>query len=102
MYLHYKAALGSCSERFNLDQADYETKREAYLAVLVVQDNFVYEVQRQSIPDPCIVVDMTIYKDAAPYQAVNQNQDFIDANLTTGFLQNYPINTHGTIHNLIK
>lgn len=32
----------------------------------------------------------------------NQNQTFIDAYLATGFLQNYPINVYGAIHNVLK
>jgi len=83
-------------------KSDYEAKRDAYLAVLAAQDNFVREVQWKSISDPNIVVGMTVYKDAASYQSVNQDQDFINAYLATGFLQNYPINVYGAIHNVLK
>ena len=64
--------------------------------------NFIKEVQWISISDPNIVVGMTVYRDAASYQSVNQDQAFIDAYLATGFLQNYPINVYGAIHNVLK
>ena len=69
---------------------------------MAAQNNFVREVQWQSISDPNVVVGMTVYKDAQSYAAVNADQDFIDAYLATGFLQNYPINVYGAIHNPLK
>lgn len=98
----WEVAVRDLSQYTDLDQTDYENKRDAYLAVLAAQDNFVREVQWKSISDPNVVVGMTIYKDAASYQAVNQDQSFIDAYLATGFLQNYPINVYGAIHNVLK
>ncbi|MEL7122725.1 MAG: hypothetical protein AAFO07_24980 [Bacteroidota bacterium] len=98
----WEIAVRDLSQYNGLDQSDYETKRDAYLAVLAAQDNFVREVQWRSISDPNIVVGMTVYKDAASYQAVNQDQSFIDAYTATGFLQNYPINVYGAIHNVLK
>ena len=98
----WEVAVRDLSQYDNLDMADYESKRDDYLAVLAAQDNFVREVQWKSISDPNIVVGMTVYKDAASYQSVNQDQAFIDAYLATGFLQNYPINVYGAIHNVLK
>jgi len=98
----WEVAVRDLSAYDSLDQADYTSKRDAYLAVLAAQSNFVREVQWKSISDPNIVVGMTVYKDAASYQAVNQDQAFIDAYLATGFLQNYPINVYGAIHNVLK
>lgn len=98
----WEVAVRDLSQYSDLDQADYESKRDAYLAVLAAQDNFVREVQWKSISDPNVVVGMTVYKDAASYQAVNQDQAFIEAYLATGFLQNYPINVYGAIHNVLK
>lgn len=98
----WEVAVRDLSQYSNFDQVDYETKRDAYLAVLAAQDNFVREVQWKSISDPNVVVGMTIYKDASSYQAINQDQAFIDAYLATGFLQNYPINVYGAIHNVLK
>lgn len=98
----WELAVRDLSQYSDFEQADYESKRDAYLAVLAAQDNFVREVQWKSISDPNVVVGMTVYKDAASYQAVNQDQAFIDAYLATGFLQNYPINVYGAIHNVLK
>ncbi|MEO0473566.1 MAG: hypothetical protein AAF206_28400, partial [Bacteroidota bacterium] len=98
----WEVAVRDLSQYNAFDQADYESKRDDYLAVLAAQDNFVREVQWKSISDPNIVVGMTFYKDAASYQAVNQDQAFIDAYLATGFLQNYTINVYGAIHNVLK
>lgn len=98
----WEAAVRDLSQYDMFDQADYEAKRDAYLAVLAAQDNFVREVQWRSISDPNVVVGMTVYKDAASYQAVNSDPDFINAYLATGFLQNYPINVYGAIHNILK
>ena len=98
----WEAAVRDLSQYDKFDQSDYEEKRDAYLAVLAAQDNFVREVQWRSISDPNVVVGMTVYKDAASYQAVNSDPDFINAYLATGFLQNYPINVYGAIHNILK
>lgn len=98
----WEVAVRDLSQYGDFDQADYEQKRDDYLAVLAAQNNFVREVQWQSISDPNVVVGMTVYKDAQSYAAVNADQDFIDAYLATGFLQNYPINVYGAIHNTLK
>ncbi|MEM6800492.1 MAG: T9SS type A sorting domain-containing protein [Bacteroidota bacterium] len=98
----WETAVRDLSQYANFDQADYEEKRDAYLAVLAAQDNFVREVQWRSLSDSNIVVGMTIYKDAQSYSAVNADTAFINAYLATGFLQNYPINVYGAIHNPLK
>ncbi len=98
----WEVAVRDLSKYDDFDQADYESKRDAYLAVLAAQNNFVREVQWKSLSNENIVVGMTIYKDAASYQAVNQDQSFIEAYLATGFLQKYPINVYGAIHNVLK
>ncbi|MEL6252705.1 MAG: T9SS type A sorting domain-containing protein [Bacteroidota bacterium] len=98
----WEVAVRDLSQYANFDQADYESKRDAYLAVLAAQDNFVREVQWQSLSDSNIVVGMTVYKDAQSYAAVNADTTFINEYLATGFLQNYPINVYGAIHNPLK
>lgn len=98
----WEVAVRDISQYSNFDQADYEQKRDAYLAVLAAQNNFVREIQWQSISDPNVVVGMTVYKDAQSYAAVNADTSFINEYLATGFLQNYPINVYGAIHNPLK
>ncbi len=98
----WEVAVRDISLYADFDQTDYEQKRDAYLAVLAAQNNFVREVQWQSISDPNVVVGMTVYKDAQSYAAVNADTTFINDYLETGFLQNYPINVYGAIHNTLK
>ncbi|MEM1221026.1 MAG: hypothetical protein AAGH79_19040, partial [Bacteroidota bacterium] len=98
----WEVAVRDISQYTDFDQADYEQKRDAYLAVLAAQNNFVREVQWKSISDPNVVVGMTVYKDAQSYAAVNADTSFINEYLATGFLQNYPINVYGAIHNPLK
>ncbi len=98
----WEVAVRDISQYENFDQADYEEKRDAYLAVLAAQSNFVREVQWRSISDTNVVVGMTVYKDAQSYAAVNADTTFINTYLATGFLQNYPINVYGAIHNVLK
>jgi hypothetical protein len=98
----WEVAVRNLSKYDGFEQADYEVKRDKYLSVLAAQDNFVREIQWKSISDPNIVVGMTVYKDAASYQAVNQDKDFINAYMETGFLQSFPINVYGAIHHVLK
>ncbi|MEM6346366.1 MAG: T9SS type A sorting domain-containing protein [Bacteroidota bacterium] len=98
----WEVAVRDLSQYTNFDQADYESKRDAYLAVLAAQNNFVREVQWRSLSDTNVVVGMTVYKDAQSYAAVNADTNFVNAYLATGFLQNYPINVYGAIHNPVK
>ena len=98
----WEVAVRDLSQYTSFDQADYESKRDAYLAVLAAQNNFVREVQWRSLSDTNVVVGMTVYKDAQSYAAVNADTNFVNAYLATGFLQNYPINVYGAIHNVLK
>jgi len=98
----WECAVRDLSQYSAFDQADYEQKRDDYLAVLAAQDNFVREIQWRSLSDTNVVVGMTVYKDAQSYAAVNADTNFINAYLATGFLQNYPINVYGAIHNPLK
>ena len=98
----WECAVRDLSQYENFDQDDYEQKRDAYLAVLAAQDNFVREIQWKSLSDTNTVVGMTVYKDAQSYASVNADTNFINAYLATGFLQSYPINVYGAIHNPVK
>lgn len=98
----WEVAVRDLSKYTDFEKADYEAKRDAYLKVLAAQSNFVREVQWISASDPNIVVGMTIYKDAKSYQEVNADKKFIDEYKATGFVQKYPINVYGAIHNVLK
>lgn len=98
----WEIAIRDISEYPTFDQADYESKRDAYLAILAQQDGFLREIQWKSISNPNVVVGMTIYRDAAAVQTINSDQAFIDAYTATGFLQAYPPNKFGMISNVLK
>ncbi len=98
----WEIAIRDISEYTSFDQTDYESKRDAYLAILAAQDGFIREIQWQSISNPNVVVGMTIYRDAQAVQDINNDQAFIDAYTATGFLQNYPPNKFGMISNVLK
>ena len=99
----WEVAVRDLSQYEGFDQADYETRRDAYLAVLAAQTpTWVQEIQWVDITNPNKVVGMTIYADQQTYLALQQNQAFIDAYTETGFLQAYPINVYGGIHNVLK
>ena len=98
----WEIAIRDVSEYDSFDQADYESKRDAYLAILAQQNGFIREIQWQSISNPNVVVGMTIYRDAQAVQDINNDQDFIDAYTATGFLQSYPPNKFGMISNVLK
>ncbi|MEM7162503.1 MAG: hypothetical protein AAF487_08710 [Bacteroidota bacterium] len=98
----WEVAIRDLSQYPNFNQQDYESKRDAYLEVLGDQTSSLREIQWKSISNPNVVVGMTIYSNAADYQSLNQSQDFINAYLATNFLQDYPINVYGAIHNVLK
>jgi len=98
----WEIAVRDLSQYSSFDQQDYEAKRDAYLSVLGEQTASIREIQWKSISNPDIVVGMTMYTNASDYQALNQNQDFINAYLATNFLQDYPINVYGAIHTVLK
>ena len=98
----WEVAIRDISLYDTFDQTDYESKRDAYLAILAQQDGFIREIQWQSISDPNVVVGMTIYRDAQAVSDINSNQAFIDAYTATGFIQEYPPNRLGMISNVLK
>lgn len=98
----WEIAVRDLSQYPNFNQQDYETKRDAYLNVLGAQTASIQEIQWKSVSNPDIVVGMTIYTNAADYQTLNGDQNFINDYLATNFLQDYPINVYGAIHNVLK
>lgn len=98
----WEIAIRDIAQYDTFDQADYEAKRDAYLAILAQQNGFIREIQWQSISNPNVVVGMTIYRDSQAVQDINSDQDFIDAYTATGFLDSYPPNVFGMISTVLK
>lgn len=98
----WEVAVRDLSQYSSFDQADYEAKRDAYLAVLANQTAWVREIQWVDINNPNKVVGMTIYSSQEDYLDLQQNTTFIDAANATGFIQDYPINVYGGIHTVLK
>lgn len=72
------------------DEADYETKRDAFLEALSQQAGWVAEMQWVSLLDPNVVVGMTVYESAEAYQAIYAGE-FGQAQVTQDFGGGYPL-----------
>lgn len=98
----WEIAVRDLSQYSDFDQVDYETKRDAYLAVLANQTAWVREIQWVDINNPSRVVGMTIYSSQQDYLDLQQNTTFTDEADATEFIQDYPINVYGGIHTVLK
>jgi len=72
----------------SFDTADYEAKRDAFLAALAQQDGFVAEYQWVSVLDPNIVVGMTVYESAEAFQTI-ATSEFARSEVGTAFAGTY-------------
>lgn len=85
-----EVAVRDLSQYKSFDQADYEAKRDAFLALLRKQKGFIAEYQWISALDKNIAVGMTVYKDQAAFQAIAADKAFMGSKETTSFLGAYP------------
>lgn len=74
----------------NFDPTAYAQARDAFLALLTAQDGVVREVQWVSVLDSNLVVGMTVYEDAAAFQAVATNPAVAQSAEAAAFLGAYP------------
>lgn len=74
----------------NFNQADYDTKRDAFLALLSQQEGFVQEYQWISADDQNYAVGMTVYSSMGAVNAIMSNTDFTDSQQYTDFMGTYP------------
>ncbi|RMG55262.1 MAG: hypothetical protein D6722_28085 [Bacteroidetes bacterium] len=95
-------AVRDLSAYANLDQADYEAKRDAFLALLAQQPGFVQEIQWQSILNPTIVVGMTVYESQAAVTAINSDPAFVQSEEAMNFIGSYPPTVFGMLNTVLK
>lgn len=95
-------AVRDISKYANFDQADYEAKRDAFLALLAQQEGRVAEYQWVSALDPNIVVGMTVYADQAAFSRILSNPDFAGSEAVTNFLGSYPPNVAAEYNVVVK
>lgn len=86
----------------NFNQADYEAKRDAFIAALEQQDGFVREVQWQSLTNANVVVGMTVYASQQAAVGILSDANFTGSAAVTDFLGTYPPNTVATINTVLK
>ena len=71
------------------DLADYNAKRDAFLAALRQQEGFVAEYQWASVLEPSIAVGMTVYESGEAFQSLAMSP-FAQSAASTDFLTAYP------------
>ncbi|MEZ4911578.1 MAG: hypothetical protein R2774_12045 [Saprospiraceae bacterium] len=86
----------------NFNQADYEAKRDAFLAALKQQNGFVQEVQWKSVTNPNVVVGMTVYESQTAAATILSNVNFVTSSAVVNFLGSYPPNKVATINTVLK
>lgn len=86
----------------NLDQVDYEAKRDAFINLLSQQPGFVREIQWKSVINSNIVVGMTVYESQAAALAINSDTSFVTHPAVTNFIFNYPPTVFGTLNSVLK
>ncbi len=86
----------------NFNQADYEAKRDAFLAALSQQNGFVREVQWRSITNTNVAVGMTVYASQQAALAILSDTNFTGSPAVTAFLGTYPPNSIATINTVLK
>jgi hypothetical protein len=86
----------------NFNQADYEAKLNAFLAVLAQQTGRVAEYQWVSVLDPNIVVGMTVYESQQAFFNIAANPDFANHPDVVAFFATYPPNLGGEVSTVVK
>ena len=83
-------------------KADYESKRDAFLAKLTAQSATVKEYQWVSVLNPNIVVGMTVYQDQNSFFQLSSNPTFMNDPAVQAFFVTYPPNMGGEVSTIIK
>lgn len=86
----------------DFDQADYEAKLSAFLAVLAQQTGRVAEYQWVSVLDPNVVVGMTVYESQQAFFNIAGNPDFANHPDVVAFFTTYPPNMGGEVSTVVK
>jgi hypothetical protein len=95
-------AVRDLSKYSNFDQADYEAKRDAFLAELAKQPARVAEYQWVSVLDPNIVIGMTVYTDQQAFFQLANDPVFGSNPAVGAFLGTYPPTNYGELCTVIK
>lgn len=95
-------AVRDLSQYPSFDQADYEVRRDAFLAVLAQQPGRVAEYQWQSVLNPDLVVGMTVYESQQTFWGIATDPDFNSDPAVGAFLGTYPPNLGGEVCTVVK
>ncbi|MCB0662416.1 MAG: hypothetical protein KDC24_06735 [Saprospiraceae bacterium] len=95
-------AVRDLSAYASFDQADYETKRDAFLNKLSAQNGFLREIQWKSILNEDIVVGMTVYESQQAVIGINSDSNFTNSPEVVNFISTYPPTVFGTLNNVLK
>lgn len=85
----------------DFDAAAYASARDAFLGVLTAQPGVVREYQWVNVLDPDVVVGMTVYADAAAFQAVATDPAVAGSSEAATFLGAYPP-AAGFVHAVVR
>lgn len=96
-----EVAVRDLSAYESFDAATYADARDAFLAVLTAQPGVVREYQWVSVLDPNQVVGMTVYEDAAAFQAVATDPAVIGSDEAARFFEAYPP-IAGFVHGVVR
>lgn len=95
-------AVRDLSKYSNFNKADYEAKRDAFLAELAKQPARVAEFQWVSALDPNIVVGMTVYTNQQAFFQLLSDPAFAGNPAVGAFLGTYPPTNFGEVCTVVK
>lgn len=95
-------AVRDLSKYPNFNNADYEAKRDAFLAELAKQPARVAEFQWVSALDPNIVVGMTVYTNQQAFFQLANDPVFASNPAVGAFLGTYPPTNFGEVCTVVK
>jgi len=97
-----EVAVRNLSQYPNFNQADYEAKLSAFLAVLAQQAGRVAEYQWVSVLDTNIAVGMTVYESQQAFFNIAGNPAFSNHPDVVAFFATYPPNMGGEVSTVVK
>ena len=95
-------AVRDLSKYTNFNKADYEAKRDAFLAELAKQPARVAEYQWVSVLDPNIVIGMTVYSNQQAFFQLLSDPTFASNPAVGAFLGTYPPTNYGEVCTVVK
>ncbi len=95
-------AIRDLSKYPNFNKADYEAKRDAFLAELAKQPARVAEFQWVSALDPNIVIGMTVYTSQQAFFQLATDPVFGSNPAVGAFLGTYPPTNYGEVCTVVK